>query len=256
MPKQVQKDLRVPISLDGIGPDEMLVPSGGIFDGLYLTLIMESTSDAWLHLVLKGPARDHPYTVPSTFWDVRCDVVGYDVSDHLPIRLDPLYPDLVITGGINITGPHGTVYRSGEVLSVSFVLENQGNVTAFDFKVAFWLDENLTESQDIVILDLNGNQRLMTFQFRTEPGMHMVRIEIDPDNSVIESADQFIDGGKNDNNVHVRTITVKDVKDDDGSDDMVMLIFGLSVLVVFLVICVTIYIYLKGRRNGDVPAEE
>ncbi len=257
MPIQVQKDLKGQIHVADIAPDEMLLPSGDTVEGLDLNLIMESGSNAWLHLLFKGPARDHPYTVdPNTFLGIRCDVIGYDVSDHLPIRLDPKYPDLTISGEVNITGPRGTVYRSGEVLTVSFVIENKGNVPAKDFKVSFWLDENLTENQDIVLLGFNGTQRLMTFQFRAEPGMHMVRIELDPDNSVIESADQFIDGGKNNNNVHIRTITVQDEKDDDWADDMVMMLFGLTVLVVFLVICVTIYIYLKGRRNGDVPAEE
>ena len=81
--------------------------------------------------------------------------------------------------------------------------------------------------------------------FEAVVGRHEIRVEIDPDNDVIESADQFMDGGTNDNNCFEATILVME---DERPPD---LLFGLVLFVIAILTGTTVaYILYMRNRMG------
>jgi subtilase family serine protease len=143
--------------------------------------------------------------------------------------------DLVFVGSIEISGGSGEKAIEGDVLTIIVRLINTGDIPAENVDVQLLIDgvEKKTSTLRSVKNDTD-DVKTVIFSWVAEAGDHLLEVEIDPENSLIETNDQFT--GEN-NNLISKEITIGSMnslkKRIDSPDDYLILSFAaLSILVV------------------------
>lgn len=176
-----------------------------------ITLVLDKGQTAWVHLTLKAPAFDAGQPSGNTI-EVSGRGIGPADYDVARITLFVLFPDLEFVGGIDFSGGSSDNYDAmvGDVLTIIVKLTNSGDIPAENVDVQLLIDgvEKKVSTLRSIKND-TGDVKTVIFSWVAEAGEHEVRVVIDPDNTIIESHDQFTRGGEGDNNYVKTTVDVE-----------------------------------------------
>ncbi|MFO8052208.1 MAG: CARDB domain-containing protein [Thermoplasmatota archaeon] len=212
-------DFREPIVISNLRSDVYYTPNytAAAESGIDLSeireldLVLDKGQTAWVHLTLKAPAFDSGQSSQSTI-EVAGKGIGPADYDVARIILTVLTPDLEFVGGIEFSG--GTSDSAdamvGDVLTIMVKVTNSGDIPAENVDVQLLIDG--VEKKVSTLRSIKNDTddvKTVIFSWVAEAGEHEVRVEIDPENTIIESHDQFTRGGEGDNNYVKTTVDVE-----------------------------------------------
>jgi subtilase family serine protease len=160
---------------------------------------------AWVHLVMKAPSDEVNDLRQATSIEVAGVGDGPEDFEVVQFSLTVLSPDLAFHKHDNdkyvqLSGDK----EAGSVLTIVVKITNLGDIDAENVDVQLLVDgvEKKTQTLRAVKTEENNTLDVKTviFSWVAEAGEHEITLVIDPDNTVIESADQFIHQGANNNN--------------------------------------------------------
>jgi hypothetical protein len=102
-------------------------------------------------------------------------------NNEVWVKLNVLLPDLQVVGKIH----HPSSITNGEIVTISSEIRNIGDISAKDVVITFYVDGKEVKSQTINHLD-KGRSRLIPFTWLASAGDHDLKVEIDPDNEIVE----------------------------------------------------------------------
>ncbi|MEA3558717.1 MAG: CARDB domain-containing protein [Candidatus Thermoplasmatota archaeon] len=150
---------------------------------------------------------------------------------------DSKLPDIRFEGRIEISGStSGGPYDGmpGDVLTIIVKVSNNGSTPAENVNVQFLVDG--VEKKLSILRSLKNDTddvKTVIFSWVAESGKHGIMIEIDPDNSIAETNDQFT--GSN-NNILTREISIGGKLFDGGAVPFPGIFFIFSSLVPVLIL--------------------
>jgi uncharacterized membrane protein len=208
-----QKDFQSPIVISNLVADVYYTPDRDIANatGTSLDEIREINigldmgMTAWVHLVMKAPSDEVNDLRQATSIEVAGVGDGPEDFEVVQFSLTVLSPDLAFHKHDNdkyvqLSGDK----EAGSVLTIVVKITNLGDIDAENVDVQLLVDgvEKKTQTLRAVKTEENNTLDVKTviFSWVAEAGEHEITLVIDPDNTVIESADQFIHQGANNNN--------------------------------------------------------
>jgi len=249
-------DFREIIPVSNIGADVYYTPNytvaGGSADELReITLQLDKGMVAWVHMTLKAPENEVGGQANPVIVSGRG--IGGEVDwNAVTFNVTVLFPDLEFVDRIRFSGGSaGGSYDAvvGDVVTIQVNIKNSGDIPAENVDVQLLIDgveKKVTTLR--TIKNISGDEKTVIFSWVAESGEHEVKVVIDPENTVIESRDQFQHGGQGDNNVIKRTINV------EGGNLVVEVVneypvvSTLLIMLLLVVILVGVAIYLKSKK--------
>jgi len=172
------------------------------------------------------------------------------------VTLSVLYPDLEV-GNVTILGPVGGPPVHDRSVTVGITVRNNGTCRANDILVMIDAGGPIVARGRIPSID-PGMTVTIDLVFKASKYIRDYTIEIDPDNEIIESADQFMENGTNDNNLYSITIDVEELEKSEGRTSPI-LFWVIAIVTIVVLSTATIQLLSmrrKGRRTKDVFVEE
>jgi hypothetical protein len=204
-------DLSEPIRIGQAGADVYYIPepdSNSSVSNLNTVFIVLDMGDtAYVHFTVQAPpdSADMPGVT-----GVQISATGEGLDDWDVARYDisVLYPDLAFSGRIEVYGSDGG-FSSGDVVTISVKVVNVGEISAENVDVQLLVDGQVKKVQTLRSVK-NGPDGVKTvvFTWVAVPGTHEIRVVLDPDDTVKESADQYVHQGSQNNNEVSRRIDV------------------------------------------------
>ncbi|MGA1822167.1 MAG: CARDB domain-containing protein [Thermoplasmatota archaeon] len=205
-----QKDFRKPIVVSNLVADVYYTPdlaaaesTGTNLDEIReINIGMDMGMTAWIHVVFRAPSDEINDLKEATPMQAAAVGGGPDSYDLVDIGLTVLFPDLVFSKQVDGSYIQISGDRSeGNVITITARIANNGDISTENVDVTLMVDgkEKKTQTLRSIKHPEGGNQDVKTviFSWVAEAGEHEITIVIDPDNTVIESADQFIHQGAN-----------------------------------------------------------
>jgi len=217
------KDFQSPMVISNLMPDVYYTPdrdlanaSGTSLDQINsIELSLDMNMEAWVHVVIKAPANEVGGADTSTPVEIAGVGDGPDDYEVVMLSLNVETPDLLFQKNENgdfvqVSGER----EAGKVLTLVVKVSNNGDIDAEDVDVQLLVDGEEKKTQTLRAVkspDEDGDMDVKTviFSWVAESGTHKLTIEIDPENGVIESMDQFIHGGTNNNNEVTLELDIK-----------------------------------------------
>ena len=213
-----------------------------------MTLILPTKQSAWFTIYIQAPVNalaNSAHTI-SVIGDSKGGSKDPQEDNKASIDLTILYPDLTIDGIINIQGPNGPP-NAGEIVTISVSIKNVGDIEAVNVVVSLQIDGKEVK-RTVVKRVLTDKDQLITFSWKATSGNHEVKVEIDPEDTIIETNDQ----NRNiNNNVKKRDVSVGYTA--SGVGEMLANPVVLSLFILLLVIAavgIATMIYLKKKAGG------
>ncbi|MCU0799710.1 MAG: PQQ-binding-like beta-propeller repeat protein [Candidatus Thermoplasmatota archaeon] len=161
------------------------------------------------------------------------------------------YPDLTFMGLKGTEVFNGQGYHG--LNDVTFGITNNGSTSSSEFLVRLTLDNGEVYEMMAVHHLSKGAHQFVTFDLRGVKGYHKATLEIDPDNDVLESRDQFMDYGINDNNLYTNcTIIGENVNDIDPQTSLLIYIVTFDIVLVMIIIIGTIIISRSRKKPSNI----
>jgi hypothetical protein len=209
-----QKDFQSPIVISNLVADVYYTPDRDLANatGTSLDEIREINvgldmgMTAWIHIVMKAPSNEVNDLKEVTPIEVAGVGDGPEDFEVVHFGLTVLFPDLAFYKNENdkvvqISGDK----HAGNVLTIVVKITNYGDIDAENVDILMKVDDVKKKTQTLRAVKMQENNTLdvktVIFSWVAEAGNHEIEIEIDPDWNIIESADQFIHQGANNNNV-------------------------------------------------------
>jgi hypothetical protein len=182
-------------------PDHTKSIKTGIDEIREINLILDKGQSAWVHLVLMPPAFEVP-DLKGTPVVLGASGIGENDKAVSSITVFTMFPDLKFSGAVEIShsNPSGSIME-GDPVTILVRIMNTGDISAENIDVQLVVDGQ--EKKVTTVRSLRNDSediKTIVFTWIAEAGTHDVEIIIDPDNTVIESHDQFTMGGDGDNN--------------------------------------------------------
>ena len=155
-------------------------------------------------------------------------------------------PPQLIDGLIQVTASDSDLV-AGDLSTVSVNIRNIGDIEAVNVVVALKVDGKEVK-RAVVKRVLVDKEQLVTFSWKVEGGKHKIGIEIDPDNTIIETNDQSI--GIN-NNEKERDVTTGWLGGDFGTAVSTVLLPIFLLLIVIAAVGIATMIYLKRKQKQE-----
>jgi hypothetical protein len=243
--KYIDFDELMPIS--NLGADVNYLPNSSTAKRVSIWLPTEQT--AWVTLYIQSPIdalQDEKRTI-----SIKGDSLGgskdYQSNNKASIDLTVLYADLAIEGLIRVSAADNDI-SAGDLATISVNIRNVGDIEAVNVVVALKIDGKEIK-RAVVKRILVDKDQLVTFSWKVEGGKHDITIEIDPDNTIIETNDQHV--GIN-NNVKKREFS-SGIFEFEGISTAVTT-FLLPIFLLLLVIAavgIATMVYLKKKQQKD-----
>jgi len=250
--------IREPPYFRGLRPDEVplltygsdhdlgyLIPEH--LDGKKVILGVAPGETVWASLRVECPDRGGSSIVPSISSRAVLLSLEGEVLDDMRLELNVVYPDLEVTD-LTVVDDKGEPIDSAAKDQKLFVIINVSNRgTGY----SGWVDAEVradgSKVLDVPIWPLAPGEWLeLTREFKGIVGSKELLVELDPENKVIESDDQFMEGSGADANVIVTAFHVEG--DKDGRWDMTTKLLFLSIMVVSsILISWSVFLYSKRR---------
>ncbi|MCU0799711.1 MAG: hypothetical protein MUC62_08580 [Candidatus Thermoplasmatota archaeon] len=248
-------DIRGPINISELDEGWEYVPADlpdngtAMFGGL--SLILGPNETAWFRLLFKAPGKDILHRFDRT--DLTLAAVGRSGSSStsMIISISVLYPDITFLSDPVISGRTAGSFLAGDTITVRSKLINTGDLPADDLNIVLIVDGIRSGDAEVTITRNGTDFYLVELLFEAVVGRHEIRVEIDPDNQIVESADQFMDGGENDNNVYETTINVEREKGPWSPNIWFMIILAAVIMVATASALIAVRSLTKHRRAGD-----
>jgi hypothetical protein len=209
---------------------------------------------AWVRILLGAPGPEIMKLMDSASL-VSLVRTGSETL-YCNVTLSVLYPDLEV-GNVTILGPEGGPPVHNRNVTVGITVRNNGTCRANDILVMINAGGSIVARGRIPSIGPGGSE-LIELSFIASKYIRDYTIEIDPDNEIIESADQFMENGTNDNNLYSITIDVEELEKEEGGTSAI-LFWVMAILTIVVLITGTIQllsIRRKRRRTKDVFVEE
>lgn len=211
-----------------------------------MTLILPTKQTAWVTVYVQAPddaLEDTKKTV-----SVKGESSGGtkdDRSDNkASLDLKVLYADLAIDGRIELTAGDSSI-DDGDLTTISVNIRNVGDIEAVNVIVVLKVDGKEVK-RAVVKRVLVDKSQLITFSWKADSGAERITVEIDPENTVKETNDQF--NGIN-NNVKSRDVSIPWVPDLDGLGATTVLFPIFLLLLVIAAVGIATMVYLKKKQS-------
>jgi hypothetical protein len=204
------------ITISNVGADVYYIPDREIANRTgtdlkninIITIKLDKGQTAWVHMNIKAPANEIVDSATKTPVQVSGTGKGIQDYDVVNITLTVLFPDLTFAGKIEISGGGGD-YQAGDVLTVIVKVVNVGDIAAENVDVQLLVDGKEKKVQTLrTVKNETEDVKTVIFTWVAEAGEHEIKVVLDPENTIIESQDQYIHGGSQNNNELKRTIDV------------------------------------------------
>jgi hypothetical protein len=174
-----------------------------------INLILDKGQSAWVHVVLMPPAHEvsDQKGTPVVLAATGMGEEDYAISS---LTIYTMFPDLKFFGTVEIShsNPEGSIME-GDPVTILVKVINTGDISAENVDVQLLVDGHEKKISTLRSLRNDSEDvKTIVFTWIAEAGSHDIEIIIDPDNTVIESHDQFTMGGEGDNNRLRTTIEV------------------------------------------------
>jgi hypothetical protein len=167
-----------------------------------------------------------------------------DILDEFQMVFEPGYPDLVFDDMLVLTDPDGKdigSVKDGDQVFFSINVTNIGQAISERTRVSVVSDG--MEVVEIPIKPLAPGEEIdLIGHFTAKSGMDLIELRLDPENLVIESDDQFMEGSYDDANMIRTPISVEDDIDRDRAP---LVLLPLFIILMFLALVVLTYLSLK-----------
>jgi hypothetical protein len=211
-------DFRDPIPISNLMADVYYTPNftaaaaaGSDIDEIReITIVLDKGQTSWVHLSLRASRFE------SESDDVKVDVAGRGVGgpkdwNKTTLHLTVLFPDIEFVGEIEFSGGNGGsgyIAQVGEVVTIIVKVKNTGDIPAENVDVRLKIDNVEKKTSTLRAIKNSSvygdDVKTVIFTWVAESGEHKVKVEIDPENTIIESP-----GGELDNNVIEKTVDVQ-----------------------------------------------
>jgi len=172
-----------------------------------IRLILDKGRSAWVHVVLMPPAYEVS-DQKGTPVVLAASGIGEEDSAVVSLTIYTMFPDLMFAGNMEIS-PTGSSIREGDPMTIMVKVINTGDISAENVDVQLLVDGKEKKVSTLRSLRNDSEDiKTVVFTWIAETGSHDIEIVIDPENTVIESHDQFAMGGEGDNNKVRTTIEV------------------------------------------------
>ena len=250
-------DFRSPFVISNVGADVYYIPDRDIANRTgtdirtitTLTLVLDKGQTAWVHFTIKSPENEIVDTTTVTPVQVSATGIGINDWGVLRINLTVLFPDLAFSGKIEISGGSGGRYRNGDVLTIIVKVVNIGDIVAENVDVQLLIDGQEKKVQTLrTVKNQSDDVKTVIFTWIAVTGTHEIKVVLDPENNIIERADQFQQGGSQNNNEIKRVVRVS------GSDFIKVAVSNNPIISTLLIILLAIAIlvgaalYLKKKN--------
>jgi hypothetical protein len=195
----------------------------------------------WVKVQISVP-RDIPNTglerrfnVEALSTDPDGILLDEDSTDNsVDIDLTVLFPDLLITGSIR----HPSQISSGSIVTISAEIKNDGDIDAENVIVTFYVNGKEVKTQTITRLP-KGATRLVPFTWQAMGGEHRLAIKVDPEDAIVESAE--------DNNERTKKVNVET----SGFGEIVntQMVCSLTPLILVAILIAIAVVWLKKKGN-------
>ncbi len=224
----------------------------------HFTILIDPGDTLWIGVAL----MQHDIRILSrsiTDFQIWAYVDGALHREVLEASVYMFYPDLEVKDEFRITSPLGLEIEkavSGEEFNLIFEVFNMGNWVSPQTTVKVSVDGRLFGFLELESLN-PGDSVELSFYLELDGGGHLVQVEIDPENNVLESVDQFKAGEVNESiNRAVFDLVVYDP--DHQAADRTDLVFIATILLVLVIIVslVSIHkIFSRKRDRRELPRE-
>jgi uncharacterized membrane protein len=249
-------DFRAPVGISNIGADVYYIPDRDIANRTgtdlkninTITIVLDKGNTAWVHLTLKAPRDEIVDSARETPVQVSGRGIGIEDWSVVKINLTILFPDLTFLGKIEISGGDGG-YRSGDVLTIIVKVINVGDIAAENVDVRLIVDKQDKKTQTLrTVKNETDDVKTVIFTWVAEAGSHEIVVELDPENTIIESKDQVAFNGAQNNNEVKKTVDVSgtDIFKAAVSDNPI--ISTLLIILIAIAILVGAALYLKYKK--------
>ncbi|MGA1820930.1 MAG: CARDB domain-containing protein [Thermoplasmatota archaeon] len=174
-------------------------------------------------------------------------------GDRVECILPILLPDLKFGWEPSLLSRDGSLISTsedGDTVILKGSVSNTGDYEAEKIRVVLYIDEEFIDEFLIQYLD-TGSLAPFEFEFTLDAGDHVIRIEIDPDNKIIEDRDQFSNGGAFNNNVFSTGFGVQETDGSGSGTQLAVILFVVPILILIVVL-----IFLTRRFGGGKPLSE
>jgi hypothetical protein len=162
------------------------------------------------------------------------------------VSLSVLYPDLEV-GSVTILGPGGGPPVHDENVTVGITVRNNGTTLADDVLVTISVGGSVVASGRIPTIGPGGSESI-ELRFIASRHLRHMEIEIDPDNEIVESADQFMENGTGDNNRRSESFEVTE-RDASHERSPLVLWAAIAIAVVLAVVGAAQLLAMRSRRR-------
>ncbi len=217
----------------------------------HFTILIDPGDTLWVRVVLMqiGNFTHSKFVYDFQMWAYHDGGLHPEI---LEASVYMFYPDLEVEDGFRLTSPLGLEIDkavSGEEFNLVFEVMNIGNWVSPQTTVKVLIDGKLFGYVQLESIN-PGDSVELSIDLDLDSGGHLVQVEIDPENNVIESVDQFdIVGVDERTNRAVFDLTVYDP--DPQAADRTDLMFIASVLLVLVFIVALVSIQKIFSRKGD-----
>jgi uncharacterized membrane protein len=235
------------VIISNMGADINYLPNSSTSKRISIYLPTEQT--AWLTAYIQAPMdalEDDRRTI-----SIKGESSGGSKDDQsnnkASMDITILYADLMIDGLIHVTASDSDL-TAGDLSTISVNIRNVGDIEAVNVVVALKIDGKEIK-RAVVKRVLVDKDQLVTFSWKVEGGKHKVTIEIDPDNTIVETNDQTV--GIN-NNVKSRDVKPPWAPERIlGSAVATFLLPLFLLLLVIAAIGIATMIYLKRKQQKE-----
>ncbi len=180
-------------------------------------------------------------------------------SEILEASIYMFYPDLEVKDEFRITSPMGLDLEkviSGERFNLVFEVFNMGNWVSPQTTVKVSVDGRLFGFLEMESLN-PGDSVELSIDLELDGGGHLVQVEIDPENNVLESVDQFKAGDVDEKiNRAVFDLTVDDPDHQvEDRTDLLIIATVLLVLVIIVSLVSMQRLFSRKRDQRKMPRE-
>ncbi len=210
-------------------------------------ILIGSGETLWMGYIISSPDGGGRELV--TVYEMGIFLHCEDINPIEPINLivEVLYPDLEFQGEIILTDENGSPINSSEIdrkVFFSVNISNSGDWYSRGSCIAFYSRDKEIFRTEIEPMGPGGSV-IINGNFTTRSETTGYRVELDPDNSVIELDDQFMTGSNEHANVGYIRLEV------NGNDETRSFVFPVIIIVLILLCMIMLgSVEYMRRRTG------
>jgi hypothetical protein len=236
------------VLIDDLGYSSPDVRVNGI-----LSLVIDPDETVWVCLDVVYPKRDGRHMLHR--YESRAVLSSTDMGilDEFQMVFEPGYPDLVFDDMLVLTDPDGKdigPVKDGDQVFFSINVTNIGQAISERTRVSV-VSEGM-EVLEILIKPLGPGEKFLLYgDFTARFGMNTIELRLDPENHVIESDDQFMEGSYDDANMIRTPISVEDDIDRDRAPNVL-----LPLLIIMILLSLVVMAYFTHTKDEKIQGKK